>query len=125
MATAMKHSRQREALITMLRSRYDHPTAEQLYSDLKSEFPRISLGTVYRNLRTLVDSGQLITLETSLGTVHYDADLSEHDHFVCEECGRISDLFIPGCEKERLEADGYEVKAVKRIFYGICKECNK
>ena len=121
----MRYSKQRETVYDVVASTKSHPDADWVYGKVREIIPNVSLGTVYRNLRTLVDSGQLITLETSLGTVHYDADLSEHDHFVCEECGRISDLFIPGCEKERLEADGYEVKAVKRIFYGICKECNK
>ena len=121
----VRYSKQRETVYDVVASTKSHPDADWVYGKVREIIPNVSLGTVYRNLRTLVDSGQLITLETSLGTVHYDADLSEHDHFVCEECGRISDLFIPGCEKERLEADGYEVKAVKRIFYGICKECNK
>jgi len=121
----VRYSKQRETVYDVVASTKSHPDADWVYGKVREIIPNVSLGTVYRNLRTLVDSGQLITLETSLGTIHYDADLSEHDHFVCEECGRISDLFIPRSDKEQLEADGYEVKAVKRIFYGICKECNK
>ena len=115
MATAMKHSRQREALITMLRSRYDHPTAEQLYSDLKSEFPRISLGTV-------------VKISATGDSDRFDGNVGEHYHFACEECGGVSDIDIPVNDEldnlvERITKG--DVKRHSMVFYGICEKCKK
>ena len=121
----MRYSRQRETVYDVVASTKSHPDADWIYGKVKEVIPAISLGTVYRNLKTLTDSGQLITLETSLGSIHYDADLSPHEHFVCTKCGRISDLFIPSEDVKALEDSGYTVTAEKRIFYGICKECNQ
>ena len=49
----LKYSRQREAVLVYLRSTKSHPTAEQVYQKIREEFPKISLGTVYRNLNLL------------------------------------------------------------------------
>lgn len=57
-----KKSRQRDALLANLASRTDHPTADELYFDLKQEFPNISLGTVYRNLAQLSESNAILKL---------------------------------------------------------------
>ena len=71
----MRYSRQREALLQLLRSTTSHPDAEWLYEGLRKENPRISLGTVYRNLRQLADAGEII--EIASGTVsHFDGDIS-------------------------------------------------
>lgn len=128
MATAMKHSRQREALITMLRSRYDHPTAEQLYSDLKSEFPRISLGTVYRNLSLLESIGEVVKISATGDSDRFDGNVGEHYHFACEECGGVSDIDIPVNDEldtlvERITKG--DVKRHSMVFYGICEKCKK
>lgn len=121
----MRYSKQRETVYDVVASTKSHPDADWIYGKVREIIPAVSLGTVYRNLKTLTDSGKLITLETSLGSIHYDADLSEHEHFVCERCGKISDLFIPSGDRLMLEGQGYKVTAEKRIFYGICKECNQ
>ena len=55
----IKHSRQRDAIRQNLINRYDHPTAETVYMDIKEDFPNISLGTVYRNLSLLADLGEI------------------------------------------------------------------
>ena len=61
----MKYSKQREALLTLLRSTHSHPSADWLYENLRKEFPNISLGTVYRNLAVLADSGEIVKIQTS------------------------------------------------------------
>ena len=57
--TTMKYSRQREAIKRCLAERMDHPTAEMIYSDLREHDPRLSLGTVYRNLALLTELGEI------------------------------------------------------------------
>ena len=79
-----KHSRQRDAILKNLSSRLDHPTADMIYRDLREEYPRISLGTVYRNLNLLAELGQIRKIHCEGGTEHYDYDTSDHCHFVCK-----------------------------------------
>lgn len=128
MAIAIKHSRQRDAIINMLRSRYDHPTAEQLYTDLKPDYPKLSLGTVYRNLSLLEDMGELIKISSTGTSERYDGNVGAHYHFACEECGSVDDVPIPveiKLEDAAHKAIGAMVKRHSTIFYGVCKKCLK
>ena len=89
---ALKRSRQREMIKSFLMGRKDHPTADVIYSNLKQQDPNLSLGTVYRNLTLLSDMGEILRLRVGDGVDHFDADTSEHYHFVCTECGSVIDL---------------------------------
>ena len=79
----LKYSRQRESIINCLKGRKDHPTADMIYASVREEYPKISLGTVYRNLSLLVDQGEILRFSCGEGQDHYDADTSQHYHFVC------------------------------------------
>lgn len=128
MATAIKHSRQRDAIIANLRSRYDHPTAEQLYSDLKPDFPKLSLGTVYRNLALLERMGEVIKISASGDCDRFDGNVGAHYHFTCERCGRVDDVPIPvdfKLDTVAKEATGAQIKRHSTIFFGICEKCSK
>lgn len=124
----MKYSKQREALLTLLRSTHSHPSADWLYENLRNEFPNISLGTVYRNLAVLANSGEIVKIQTSSNKEHFDGFINKHHHFVCRRCDKIIDVSIDGIEKaekqaaEKLQAD---VEDSSLVFYGICKECNQ
>ena len=68
----LKHSRQREAILDYLHSTKSHPTAEAVYWKVREEFPKISLGTVYRNLNLLANQGQVLRLQCGDGVEHFD-----------------------------------------------------
>ena len=71
-----RYSRQREAVLENLRARYDHPTADMIYTDLKKSFPNLSLGTVYRNLAVLCEAGTILKIGTSGdGKERYDGHI--------------------------------------------------
>ena len=72
----IKHSRQRECIKKFLATRYDHPTAETIYLNVKKDFPNISLGTVYRNLSLLTQLGEIKKLTTSIGPDRFDGNIS-------------------------------------------------
>ena len=72
----LKYSRQRESIINCLKGRKDHPTADMIYASVREEYPKISLGTVYRNLSLLVDQGEILRFSCGEGQDHYDADTS-------------------------------------------------
>lgn len=124
----LKYSRQREAVLLYLRSTKLHPTAENIYTEIRKEFPKISLGTVYRNLNLLVEQGEILRLNCGDGVEHYDAIIEPHNHFVCRQCGAIIDLEMNAPINIEEEAknkfpgriEGYEV-----YFRGICGDCLK
>lgn len=125
----MKYSRQRAAILSFLQSRRDHPTAETVYSNVKEEFPSISLGTVYRNLNQLAEAG--IIAKHSFGSLsidHFDHNTSPHHHFVCNCCNAVIDLPME-CndfpEIDEAAAKGFDglIQGHRLYFCGICKHC--
>ncbi len=116
---------QRELIYETLKGTTAHPDVETILAMVKDKLPGIGVATVYRNLRALVGEGRVVTLETSLGSIHYDADVSDHAHFVCRDCGRISDLFIGSPLTEKVKTFGYKVEQEKSILYGLCPDCAK
>ena len=94
-----------------------------IYESAREIEPNISLGTVYRNLKLLSDEKVIITLETEDKKIHYDGDLSRHSHFICQDCGKIIDLFKPANIPSELNELGLMVSGEKCIYYGKCAEC--
>lgn len=119
-----KYSKQREAIYETLRLMHTHPSAEELYARVRESLPEVGMATVYRNLKTLVRRGLVSTVETADDRVHYDGDVTPHAHFVCERCGRITDLYGSDGGAELLASAGYKVEREKRVYYGVCPECN-
>lgn len=83
----LKRSKQRESIKKFLISRYDHPTAETVYMNIKEEFPNISLGTVYRNLSLLADIGEIQKLSTGIGPDRFDGNPKPHYHLSARNAG--------------------------------------
>lgn len=122
----LKYSRQREAVLSYLRSTTSHPTAEDVYFNIRKEFPKISLGTVYRNLNLLAENGEILRLRCGEGVEHFDATLEPHNHFICRNCGRVFDLKlkpIANLDKEAEEKISGEIEGHELYFYGKCNQC--
>ena len=88
----LKYSHQRESIKEFLMTRRDHPTADVVYDNMKTIYPNISLGTVYRNLSLLSDIGEIRKLSNFGGADHFDGNTEPHCHFMCTECGCVQDL---------------------------------
>ena len=86
----IKRSVQRELIRNNLAHRTDHPTADMVYQSIREELPNISLGTVYRNLRFLVDQGDALSLKLGDGKEHFDGNVNPHFHFICTQCGCVT-----------------------------------
>lgn len=122
----IKRSRQRERIFHVLRRTREHPTAEWIFERVREEMPRISLGTVYRNLHVLAKQGMVRELDFGEGTKRYDAFLSPHYHFVCELCGSVKDLEVDPLEdvNQRIQLLVPEqIHTHKLDFYGTCSKC--
>lgn len=124
----MKYSKQREALLTLLRSTHSHPSADWLYENLRKEFPKISLGTVYRNLSVLVENGDIVKITTASDKEHFDGFTHTHHHFVCRSCGEIIDVDVEDLSSIELSAAdklGAQIEDYSLVFYGKCSKCLK
>lgn len=125
--TGTRYSRQREAILSYLKSTRCHPTAEIVYDAVKKVYPNISLGTVYRNLNQLASQGCINALTLEDGSVHYDGNTYEHHHFLCRRCGCVQDIMGLDCmedlNQKAMENFTGQVEGHFIYFYGICEKC--
>ena len=124
----LKYSRQRESIKEYLASTTEHPTADTVYHYVRKEFPRISLGTVYRNLNLLADIGEAVKITTPDGGDRFDGTTSPHYHAICTDCGKVMDLkmdILDSFNKLAEESFDGEIHSHTALFYGTCDECLK
>jgi Fur family peroxide stress response transcriptional regulator len=118
---------QRVALLRLLTSGEDHPSAAQLYDRLRVDFPTISLATVYKTLSLLYDMGEVLELGFSNDVVRYDANKPyPHPHLICIRCRRIVDSepsLAPDLAQEIAEGSGFRMIGHRLDIYGLCPDC--
>ena len=127
----INYSRQRQAILDYLCSRKDHPTADVIYSNVREIYPKISLATVYRNLNLLAEMGTIRKVKGLNESEHFDADTSDHQHFICRQCGGVEDIylndsdFVKDLTCKAAASTGFEghITGNDIYFYGICKAC--
>ena len=123
-----RQSKQRNRILEVLRSTESHPTADWLYNQLKSEFPKLSLGTVYRNLSTLEEQGLVKKIHFGSTFDRFEANTNPHYHLICEECGKIMDFELPiydDINKQAKKKTSFNIHHHKLEFFGVCENCNK
>jgi len=120
-----RKTKQLEVIWHAIKDDQSHPTADQIYDRVRQRLPRISLGTVYRNLQKLVADEKLQIL--MLGrSQHFDPLVQRHQHFICESCDRVFDVLIDHqreIKPTKLPHDGFRVTSHQLAFYGACKQC--
>ena len=121
------YSKKRQAIYELLLSTKEHPSAEWIYNTLKTDYPDLSLGTVYRNLKLLEENGTIKSVAVVDGRERYDALMSPHSHFVCSKCGKVIDVFFRNKTvefAENLKIDGAKkIDSFSLIYYGTCDNC--
>ena len=121
-----RYSHQRETILNILKSTDCHPSAATVYESARQLIPNISLGTVYRNLAELRESGQIISFTPGDGMERFDGNTADHHHFACRLCGSVSDIHLP-VDTELNQAaqcfSGNRVDFHRTIFYGVCRHC--
>ena len=120
-----RNTRQRQLILEAVRSRCDHPTAEQIYQDVAAQAPKVSRGTVYRNLSVLAQTGELSQVEVPDAS-RFDLRQDRHHHMVCSSCGAVVDA--PVAYQEQLDMlaaqeSGFVVTGHHTIFQGLCPSC--
>jgi Fur family transcriptional regulator, peroxide stress response regulator len=126
-ASRKRRTRQLAQVFEALQGDHSHPFAHEIYRRVHKKLPRISLATVYRNLHSLVEEGKIRTLLLDGQAARFDPETSKHDHFVCEKCGRVVDLFLRRRARQvdltPLAKHGYVVTTHNLTVHGMCRAC--
>ena len=124
-ARGKRFTRPRRVILDTVRASEAHPSAAAVYRQVRRRLPRVSLATVYRNLRMMAAEG-LLTERADLAGMRFDGNTAPHDHFTCVACGRIYDVPVLGARgvRARLASrTGFEVLTQRIEFYGRCGAC--
>lgn len=128
MENRRNNSKKRDALLALLRSSKEHPSAERLHTAMKEIDPGIGIATVYRNLTILQEDGVIRSVGTVDGQERYDADFHPHGHFICHCCGRVMDVEFSEQEPfslfSSLAPEGCVVKGCDIQLNGLCRNCS-
>jgi len=122
-----KDSKQRAAILRVLRSSSSHPSADWIYEQVKEELPGIGLATVYRNLKRLTEEGRIREMHRANDAARFDGNTATHYHFRCERCGRIVDLDEPvddTIETRVARRTGLRVTGHHLELRGLCFDCH-
>lgn len=120
----IKPSVQRTAVMDYLMNNKTHPTIDEIYSSLSPFMPTLSKTTIYNTLNLFVEKGAVLQLAIDEKNARYDADISNHAHFICKSCGKVYDLFDLNQNlfaKPALE--GFDIHSVEVSYSGICGAC--
>jgi Fur family transcriptional regulator, ferric uptake regulator len=124
----MRLTTQRQIILEELGKVTSHPTANEVYDMVRKRLPRIGLGTVYRNLELMADSGIILKLEVGGTQKRFDATVEPHYHIRCTTCGKVDDITMEVQNQINLAAEkasNYIILGHHVEFSGICGECAK
>ena len=120
---------QRVALLRLIAASEGHPSASDLYEQIKAQFPTTSPATVYKTLHLLKELGEVLELGFSNDDNRYDGSRPyPHPHLICLRCRRITDpqvSMVDDLTEEVAAQTGYELVSHRLDFYGVCPECRK
>lgn len=124
-----RNTRQRQLVLDAVRSRCDHPTADQVYQVVRAQDCHVSRATVYRNLHLLADTGDILSIKVP-GGERFDLRADAHPHIICSSCGRVADVPFErgGAYEDTLDeraslATSWQVSTHSLVFTGLCPHC--
>jgi Fur family peroxide stress response transcriptional regulator len=125
----IRNTKQRQAIFDAIEQHGGHLTADEIYKLVRRRFPRLSLGTVYRNLRVLVAQGNLRELDFGMAVTYFETIKDPHYHLICRVCGNITDVEAP--IEPRLNTlvakahgiGGFQIEEHRLDFIGVCAAC--
>lgn len=126
--SGQRYTEQRAAVFRFLRATDAHPTADEVFLNVRDDVPGISLATVYKSLETLVGCGLAAKLTYGDGSARYDGRTDDHHHVRCLACGSVSDLHghVDADEVHRLEASAsnFRITGYRLELTGYCDTCD-
>ncbi len=120
----IKPSMQRVAIMQYLMIHRTHPTIDQIFNDLLVEVPTLSKTTVYNTLKLFHDKKAVLALTIDEKNVRYDAEISDHAHFKCKECGAIHDIPLDDADIPSFKGSkNLHPEETQIYFLGLCEKC--
>jgi Fur family transcriptional regulator, peroxide stress response regulator len=120
---------QRLTMLRILAKSEGHPSAEQIYEQMRAGYPTTSLATVYKTLNLLKNMGEVLEITFPSVGSHYDGNKPyPHPHVICTKCGQILDPkfeVMAGISQEIARQTGYKITHQQLNFFGLCPECQK
>jgi Fe2+ or Zn2+ uptake regulation protein len=119
-------TRQRRVILEELRSVDTHPSADEVYAMVRKRLPRVSLGTIYRNLEILSQSGEIRRIDSGGSLKRFDGNADGHYHIRCLQCDRLVDAFIDlglDIDQQFKGATDFLVFGHRLEFVGLCPHC--
>jgi Fur family transcriptional regulator, peroxide stress response regulator len=120
---------QRLATLRILSKSAGHPSAEQIYEQIRDDYPTTSLATVYKTLSLLKNMGEVLELTFAGVSSRYNGKKPyPHPHLICTKCGQILDLEfgpVAGISKEIARQTGYKITHQQLTFFGLCPKCQE
>lgn len=118
---------QRQVIYEAVVDSREHPTPELIYEQVRQRIPSISLGTIYKNVKTFLDSGVLKEVTIHHGSLRLESNMTPHHHLVCSSCKAIFDIEESAVEPVQLPRTelpaGFSIKQCRVEFVGLCKGC--
>ncbi|HYA41886.1 MAG TPA: transcriptional repressor [Syntrophobacteraceae bacterium] len=124
-AAGSRISSQRRAIIDYLASATSHPSARQIFHEVRKNHPNLSLATVYNTLGVLIRMSLIKVMQFDVTDNRYEPNVTPHINLICTSCGRIEDLEqgVPVQPEEIREKVGFEVLDSRLEYYGLCAKC--
>ncbi len=117
---------QRLAILKFLEGNTSHPTAEDIFVEIKKRYPTVSFATVYNTVQALKERGEIMEVTIDPERKHFDPNPAPHHHIMCTGCGRIGDVFVDYSEALKLPEEvtsEFATTGNHIDFYGLCKKC--
>ena len=122
----MIRTKQRQLILEAVKESATHPTADELFQQIRTRLPTISLATVYRNLNLLAEDGVIRKIAMPGMPDRFDRNMETHDHLWCERCGRVFDFTLPqAIDRQIEEVSGMEVRQYTLVAQGRCAACRR
>ncbi len=122
----IKATHQRLEIMRALAATDNHPNAESIYEEVRATLPTISLDTVYRTLRMFEEKGIIARVGPIRDTARFDANTSDHHHFVCSKCGKIRDFYSDALDNFSTPPEVRHMGSVEQAYIelrGVCRDC--
>jgi len=121
----LKITPQRLGIFRILEGNSMHPSAEDVFKEIRENYPTISFTTVYKTLEIMEKMGEILRVTIDEQRKHYDPDTNVHHHIICSKCNKISDIkkeyVKPRLPREVL--DEFTPSSYQISFYGTCRKC--
>ena len=128
MATVRRNTKQISVILDTIKMMPRHFTADDVYEEVKKEYPGLGQATVFRNLNKMAEEGILLRIEVPGGAREYELRAPKHYHAKCMKCGKLFDIemdYMPNLEKKVKDAHGFQFSGHDIIFTGLCSSCIK